>query len=96
MQRTYVDTMAAMVINPANPAPDDAKMLAWGELNRLKNRIATAAKANTQMDEYTKVHLAETLMRINRALDARVTVGSAAAAGSGNPFAALMGGETKR
>ncbi len=75
LQRTYVDTMAAMVTATGNAAPDDAKMLAWGELKRLKGRIVAAQQSEPAVDEYTRVHLAETLMRIDRALDARVSIG---------------------
>jgi hypothetical protein len=71
-------------------APDDARMLAWDHLRRLKTRIA-AAKRPAQ-DEYTRVHLDESLMRIDRALNAVQTVGGGGGGGGGT-IRILLGGE---
>jgi hypothetical protein len=95
LQRSYVDTMAAMILNTSNPAPDDAKLLAWGELKRLKGRIASAQRTEHGVDEYTKIHLAESLMRIDRALDARATVGGSTASAV-SPLQALLGGASQK
>ena len=97
LQRAYLDTLIGMVTNTGNTAPDDAKLLAWDQLRQLKGKIAVVASASpvggkAGLDDYTKIHLAESLMRINRALDARMTVGSQSAA-SANPFSFLLGGE---
>jgi hypothetical protein len=78
LQRAHLDVMIGMVVNPNSGAPDDARMLAWDQLRKLKTRI-TAAKHSGQ-DEYTRVHLDESLMRINRALNATQTIG-----GGGQP-----------
>lgn len=74
LQRSYIDMLSSMFTNSANPAPDDAKILAWGELQRLKARIAEAQAAPVKLDEYSKTHLAESLMRINRVLQAKQNV----------------------
>ncbi len=78
LQRTYLDTMIAMVVNPTSNAPEDAKMLAWDQLRQLKARIATAQQA--RHDEYTRIHLDESLMRISRALEARQVIGTSSPA----------------
>jgi len=72
--------MIGMVITPSG-APDDARMLAWDQLRKLKDRIALAARATP--DAYTRVHLDESLMRINRALNATQTIGSGGGQGAG-------------
>jgi hypothetical protein len=74
LQRSYIDMLSSMFTNTASPAPDDAKILAWGELQRLKTRIAEAQTAPVKLDEYTRTHLAESLMRINRVLQAKQNV----------------------
>lgn len=88
LQRSHLETMIGMVVTTGG-APEDAKMLAWDELRRLKAKI-TAAKSR-QHDDYTRVHLDESLMRINRALDARITIGSQAAPQQ-NLLQLLLGG----
>ena len=93
LQRFYVDTLVGMVTNTSNPAPDDAKMLAWDQLRQLKAKVAQASANKAALDEYTRVHLAETQMRIDRALDARMTVGSQSAGGGTSLLSLLRGGE---
>lgn len=75
LQRTHLDTLIAMVVGPPAGTPDDARMLAWDQLRQIKARI-TAASRHTQYDDYTRVHLAESRMRIDQALDAKVMIGS--------------------
>ncbi len=50
-------------------------MLAWDALRGLKAQIASARQGGSY-DDYTRVHLDESLMKINRALDARILVSS--------------------
>jgi hypothetical protein len=78
LQRAHLDAMIRMVVDPASGAPDDARMLAWDQLRKLKSRVAAAMRPG--QDEYTRVHLDESLMRINRALNATQTIG-----GGGQP-----------
>jgi len=73
LQRAYLDTMIAQVVSTPPGTPDDAKMLAWDALRQLKTQIASARQSGTY-DDYTRVHLDESLMKIDRALDARVIV----------------------
>lgn len=87
LQRTHLDVMIGMVVNPTSGAPDDARMLAWDQLRKLKARV-TAAKQPAQ-DEYTRVHLDESLMRINRALNATQTIGGSTP--PTNPLLLLLG-----
>jgi len=76
LQRAHLETMIGMVVTTGG-APEDAKMLAWDQLRRLKARIMAVKGRN--YDDYTRVHLEESLMRINRALEARVIISSPSA-----------------
>ncbi|MCS6830124.1 MAG: zinc-dependent metalloprotease [bacterium] len=77
LQRTYLRTLADMLVNPDSEAPDDAKMLARYHLRRLKGQIQ--AIRNKPLDAATRVHLDEMLSEIDRVLNAGYTIGSAAA-----------------
>jgi hypothetical protein len=76
LQRTYLGTLADMLINPDAEVPDDAKMLARYHLRRLKSQIQ--AVRNRPLDTATRVHLDEMLSEIDRVLQARYTIGSLA------------------
>lgn len=91
LQRAHVDLLTSIVTNPASPVPDDAKVLAWDQLRTLKQRIGAARGG--KYDTYTRVHLDETLVRINRALDARQTIGSAAPVQAQSLLQQLLGGQ---
>ena len=69
--------LIGMFVGPTG-VPEDARSLAWDQLRKLKRRIASGRRGSE--DAYTRVHLDETLMKITRALDAKVVIGSAAAA----------------
>jgi hypothetical protein len=90
LQRTYLDTMIRMVISSPGGVPEDAKMLAWNDLRQLKAGILAAQKES--YDDYTRIHLDESLARINRALDAKLMIGSGAPAMSIS-LLDLLGGE---
>ena len=92
LQRAHLSAMVDMVTKPASSVPEDGRMLAWNELRNLKTRLSNA-KSGTY-DDYTRVHLDESLMQVNRALDARVTIGSGSS-GGGNLLQMLMGSEAK-
>lgn len=75
LQRTYLRTLADMLVNPDSEVPDDAKMLARYHLRRLKGQIL--AVRNKPLDATTRVHLDEMASEIERVLNARYTIGSA-------------------
>jgi hypothetical protein len=75
LQRTYLRTLADMLVNPDSEVPDDAKMLARYHLRRLKNQIQ--AVRSRPLDTPTRVHLDEMLSEIQRALNVQYTIGSA-------------------
>ncbi len=79
LQRQHLDLMVGMAVG-GTAAPDDAKALSWDQLRRLKARIGMGKSRSG--DEMTRVHLDESLMRINRALNATQTVGGGSAPAS--------------
>lgn len=93
LQRSHLDLMIEMVINPPANTPDDARMLAWDQLRQLRTRISTARRSGGY-DTYTRLHLDEALMRINRALDARQMIG-APAPPQPNLLQLLLGGSAQ-
>ncbi len=75
LQRTYLRTLADMLVNPDSEVPDDAKMLARYHLRRLRHQIQ--AVRNRPLDTATRVHLDEMLSEIDRVLSAQYTIGAA-------------------
>src|SRR5579884_330425 len=90
LQRVYLDTLIDMVVNPGSPAPEDARMLAWDQLRQLRTKLASAKQA--PHDEYTRVHLEEALMQVNRALEARQVIGGASSSQGMSLLQMLLGG----
>ncbi|HLK57071.1 MAG TPA: zinc-dependent metalloprotease [Chthonomonadaceae bacterium] len=91
LQRADIDVLITMSVSPSGGTPDDARMLAWNELRQLKTQIA--AVKDVSKDTYTHIHLEESLMRINRALNAQQTIGGS---GSSRPLSlADLLGETQ-
>ena len=68
LQRTYLDAMARLVVNPRNGTPADARAVARWELNQLRDRIDSAQSG--ALDAYTQAHLFEALARIDKTLEA--------------------------
>lgn len=91
LQRAHLDILIGMVVNPPPGTPEDAKVLAWAHLRQLRDKI-TSARRTGRYDDYTRVHLDESLMRINRALDARQIIGTPSAP-TPNILQMLLGGE---
>ena len=89
LQRVYVDTMVDMAIRGS--VPDDARMLAWEQLRTLKRRI-TAARTAPSLDEYTRIHYADSLAKVDRALEARLTIGGQQQGLPANLLQLLLGG----
>lgn len=90
LQRTHLDLLGQMVVQPAAGTPEDARMLAWQSLRALKQRLLSAKQKGAR-DSYTRIHIDESLMRVNRALTAQQTVGQPAAP-STNLLQMLLGG----
>jgi hypothetical protein len=71
VQREHLKIMTDMMLRKSN-VPEDARTLAWYNLQRLREKLNKAVARSGTLDEYTKAHLAETRDRIAKTLDARV------------------------
>lgn len=71
LQRIYLDHLVQLTVRPDNYAPWEAIALARLQLTRLRGQIGNAYKRTGLSDE-TNAHLADSLARINRALDAKL------------------------
>lgn len=92
LQRTHVDTLIGMATSGSS-APNDAKMLAWDQLRQLQTKIKAAK--HSAKDDYTRIHLDESAMRIARALNAVQTLGGSSAAPRTLSLMDLLGGAKK-
>ncbi len=93
LQRAHLDQLISMVVTPSGPAPEDAKILAWDQLKQLERSLSAASRRSS--DEYTRVHLAESRMRIARALEAKQTIGASAPVRQASLIEQLLGGGAK-
>lgn len=80
LQRAHLDLLTAKLNDiraapNAAPPPEDARSLARYELVRLSERIERALEAGS-LDVPTRAHLMETRARLERALEASLTVSS--------------------
>ncbi len=91
LQRQYVDTMVDLASGQGGGTPDDARMLAWNELRQMKAKLVAANAGGASYDEYTRLHLQDSLVKIKRVLDARMTLGQSGG-GGGGLLQLLMGG----
>jgi hypothetical protein len=72
LQRSHTNLLISLATQPGD---SDTRMLAWDTLRRLKAEVAKARKG--ELDAYTRLHLDESQMRIDRALNAQATVSAA-------------------
>ena len=70
LQRLHVETLSNFVLNGGGP--DEMRMVASIQLQALRAKLG---KVNaSKMDRMTKYHIADTVQRITRTLDAKVTI----------------------
>ena len=93
LQSAHLDALITLMISPAGGTPDDAKMLAWNELRKIKAQLIVAQKLAAPYDAYTAAHIDESLMRVSRALDAKQTLGGGSPARAASLLDMLMGGK---
>ena len=55
-------------------APGDCQTVAYADLAALNGRIEALLKSNAKLDTYSRAHLLESASRIQKVLDARITV----------------------
>ncbi len=89
LQRNYLDTMSNIVLGKES-VPGDSKMLAWYTLNSLKASLQTAS--TKPHDLYTKLQIEQSLMIVNRVLNAKQVIGGNSGGSQPNLLQLLLGG----
>ncbi len=70
LQRSYLDQMTQLIVQPADRTPADARAVARMQLKDLNRRLGSALAASATLDAYTRAHLEESRARIDKALTA--------------------------
>ncbi len=77
LQRLHLKLLIRIMLEPPIGMPDDARTQAWRMLTDLEDKIEDALDEMDDFekaDEYSRTHLAESLEKIERSLEARVNV----------------------
>ncbi len=75
LQRAYLKELCSLALYGLG-APQDCQTLAYAELQELEEKMQTLLKRNKKLDAYTEAHLKESAARIQKVLDAKVTLPS--------------------
>lgn len=73
LQRSHLRRLANLALGKSG-APEDCQTVAYADLSALQGRIETLLKSNAKLDTYSRAHLMESASRIQKVLDARITV----------------------
>ena len=78
LQRSYLKDLSTLAMGQS-PAPQDCQTIAWAELSNLHQRMKSLLDNQpvaTKLDPYSRAHLQESAARIQKVLDARLTLAS--------------------
>jgi len=70
LQRAHLDRMTALVVDPPDRMPADARAVARSRLRDLDGRLERALSGGASMDAYTRAHLEEARDWIAKSLEA--------------------------
>lgn len=74
LQRRYLSRLSNIAMGRTS-APEDCQTLAFAELSSLKDRVEGVLKrGNIKLDAYSQAHLMESKSRIEKVLDARLSL----------------------
>jgi hypothetical protein len=88
LQRAHLNRLIELGIRDG-VGPTDSKIVALAELKRIKGWLEGGAN---QGDAYTRLHTADMLMRVTRALQAAEVIGMGGGGGSADLLQMLLGG----
>ncbi len=77
LQRQHLKRLIEIMLDPPIGMPEDARTQAWRSLRHLEQKLSPLVEKLEEkdlVDDYSRDHLAETLAKIQRALDARLNV----------------------
>jgi hypothetical protein len=69
----YLRRLANLAMGKSD-APDDCQTIAYAELSGLKSKLEKLLDGDSALDSYTRAHFAETSDRIEKVLDANLTL----------------------
>ena len=75
LQRTFLQRLSNMAMGNTF-APQDCQTVAYAELGAVNGRINKLLESKVKLDSYTRAHLSESSARIEKVLDARLTLSS--------------------
>ena len=94
-QRVWVERMIEMILDKGG-FPPVAQSLAEAELRQLKSRLDGFENDNlTNLDPYSRAHVAQLRIRIERALEAHYQIGASGGAGGGGGIIIMLGKDGK-
>ena len=73
LQRTFLKRMSSLAMGNSS-AQQDCQTIAYAELGDLNDKIKKLLESKVKLDSYTKAHLEESSSRIEKVLDARLTL----------------------
>jgi hypothetical protein len=73
LQRSYLRSLSHLAMGRTG-APQDCHTIAFAELTSLKGRINDLLTKNVKLDSYSRAHLQESASRIQKVLDAKLTL----------------------
>lgn len=88
LQREYLQRLSRMAMGGSRQSisflgislssggglPSDCQTIAYSELSALETRMSQMLKSNIKLDSYTRAHLQESATRIQKVLDAKLTL----------------------
>jgi hypothetical protein len=73
LQRSYLKELSHLAMGRTG-APQDCQTVAYADLAALKARIDNLLGRNVKLDAYSRAHLQESSRRIDKVLDAKLTL----------------------
>jgi len=73
LQRSYLKDLSYLAMGRTG-APQDCQTIAYAELTSLKGRIDNLLTRNAKLDSYSRAHLQESASRIQKVLDAKLSL----------------------
>ncbi len=73
LQRAFLRRMSRLALGQGT-APEDCQTIAYAQLDALRGRLEGVLKSNVKLDSYSRAHLLESKSRIDKVLDARLSL----------------------
>ncbi len=74
LQRLHLKRMIEIMLEPPISMPEDARTQAWRALRTIRDGLRHLSKHLDKVDDYSRDHINESLEKIERALNARLSV----------------------